>query len=84
MHNSKVVSCNEFVYFLQMLELYDKISFENTDGGTWKQGWTITYNEAQWSDDAKLRVFVVPHSHNDPGCVITTYVLYDSNLDDQN
>ena len=59
-----------------MLDVYKTLKFDNPDGGVWKQGWEVTYEENEVSSEPTLQVIVIPHSHCDPGNKLTLKLLY--------
>lgn len=54
---------------IDMRELSYELPFSNPDGGAWKQGWNVVPRPP--SDTQKLQIFVLPHSHCDPGWIKT-------------
>ncbi|CAJ0582171.1 unnamed protein product, partial [Mesorhabditis spiculigera] len=56
---------------VQMLDMYKIIPFDNIDGGVWKQGWELKYDANEVKKEKPLEVFVIPHSHCDPGWIMT-------------
>lgn len=58
--------CFNLCCVFQLLDIYNILPFDNPNGGVWKQGFEIRYQGNEW-DEQPLELFLVPHSHNDPG-----------------
>jgi alpha-mannosidase II len=53
-----------------MLDIYRTLAFDNVDGGVWRQGWEVKYDQKKVESEPKLQIFVIPHSHCDPGLLL--------------
>jgi alpha-mannosidase II len=66
-----------------MLDVYDLLKFDNPNGGVWKQGFNIKVDSSRFSQSNKLKIFIIKHSHNDPGwlktfgnCLFIVFLIY--------
>ena len=67
-HNSKYRKLESEV--IDMRVMAATLPFDDQDGGVWKQGWDLDPKIPSQAD-GPLKIFVVPHSHCDPGWIKT-------------
>lgn len=52
---------------MQISAVLDSLPYDNAHGGVWKQGFELSYSMTNFHEEDPLQVYVMPHSHNDPG-----------------
>ena len=55
---------------IDMRDMSATLAFEDVDGGAWKQGWNVQPVVVD-GEDNPLYIYVLPHSHCDPGWIKT-------------
>jgi alpha-mannosidase II len=57
---------------LKLDDLFEDLPFDNLEGGHWRQGWDIRYNDSQWSAEHPLTVHIVcqPNSSHHQNVII--------------
>jgi alpha-mannosidase II len=78
----KTIFKNKKVYNLMESLPFDGTELTDVHHSTWTQGFPLKYEESQWSQNNKLQVIIVPHSHNDPGWLMTYEQYFESSTKD--